>query len=308
MPEPISIWRGPTGIRAGWRILFYFVLLFAFITCIEAVSRAIFRGRQPDMNSPNVNAIYLAAYAAAVLLAGAGMAQIERRSLAEYGFPFRRAFGARFWQGFAIGLASLVLLLSVLRIIGVYSFGAIELHGADALRYAAVWAAMVFFGAVVEEFLYRGYLQYTLSGAIGFWPAAFATSALMAALHLFNPGWTWLGIGTVAGFGLVACLLLERTGDLWLPLGLHAAWNFGEAFLFGIPCSGQMGEGALRHGSFHGPAWVTGMPFGVEAGWPNVVLMLVWWFAFSKWLPNVNYPPRPIARETSASSVAPELV
>jgi hypothetical protein len=103
-------------------------------------------------------------------------------------------------------------------------------------------------------------------------------------------------------------LLLQRSGDLWLPLGLHAAWNFGEAFLFGIPSSGQMGEGALRHGSFHGPAWITGMPFGVEAGWPNVVLMIVWWFAFSKWLPNVNYPPRAVARENAANSVAPELV
>jgi membrane protease YdiL (CAAX protease family) len=308
MPKRISIWRGPTGVRAGWRILFYFVLLLAFVVCGEAVTRAIFHGRQPDMNSPYVNAIDLAAYAAAVLLAGAGMAQIERRSLTEYGFPLRRAFGARFWQGFAIGLASLVFLLGALRLIGVYSFGAIELHGTDALRYGAVWAAMVFLGAVVEEFLYRGYLQYTLSGAIGFWPAAFATSALMAALHLFNPGWTWLGIATVAGFGLVACLLLQRSGDLWLPLGLHAAWNFGEAFLFGIPCSGQMGEGALRHGSFHGPTWITGMPFGVEAGWPNVVLMILWWFAFSKWLPNVNYPPRTVARETAASLVESELV
>jgi membrane protease YdiL (CAAX protease family) len=36
-----------------------------------------------------------------------------------------------------------------------------------------------------------------------------------------NPGWTVLGLTTVFGFGLVACFLLRRTGDLWMPIGLH---------------------------------------------------------------------------------------
>jgi uncharacterized protein len=254
------------------------------------------------MNSPWVEIVFMASFAGALLIAGAGMAQLEHRSLADYGLPLRRVFGVRFWQGWGIGLVSLAVLLGVLRFGGFYSFGAIELRGVDALRYPAAWFAMVFCAAIVEEFFYRGYLQYTLTSAIGFWPAACVTSAFMAAMHFFNPGWTPLGIATVAGFGLIACLLLQRSGDLWLPLGLHAAWNWGEGFLFGIPSSGQMGEGALMHGSFHGPAWITGMPFGVEAGWPNVVLMVGWWFAFSKWLPTVNYPRRDCAAEANPGS------
>jgi len=119
----------------------------------------------------------------------------------------------------------------------------------------------------------------------------------MGAAHVFNPGWTMLGLLTVVGFGLIACFLLRRTGDLWMPLGLHAGWNWGEAYFYGIPCSGLMGHGQLFHGSFHGPAWLTGMPFGVEAGWPEIAVFLIWWFIFAKWLRQVKYP-QPVANNT----------
>jgi hypothetical protein len=107
---------------------------------------------------------------------------------------------------------------------------------------------------------------------------------------LFNPGWTALGIATVFGFGLIACFLLRRTGNLWMPIGLHFAWNWGEIYLFGVPCSGLAGRGHLLQGSLHGSPLLTGMPFGIDAGWPNVVLFLVWWLAFAKWFPRAQYP------------------
>lgn len=44
-----------------------------------------------------------------------------------------------------------------------------------------------------------------------------------------------------------------------------------------------MGKGRLFEGSFRGPASLTGMPFGVEAGWPNIILFLIWWLVFVKW-------------------------
>jgi membrane protease YdiL (CAAX protease family) len=178
----------------------------------------------------------------------------------------------------------------ILRLAHAYSLGVAQLHGVDILKYGLLWAVTMIVATMVEEFFYRGYLQFTLTSGIGFWPAAVMTSALMAGAHMFNPGWTVLGLFTVGGFGLVACLLLRRTGDLWMPLGLHAAWDWGETYFYGVPDSGQMGNGHLFQGSFHGPAWLTGMPFGVEAGWPNVALLLMWWLLFARWLRAVKYP------------------
>jgi uncharacterized protein len=285
-----NLFQGPDGLRAGWRLLIYATLVFAFGDAASKIADALLHGHQPDQASPTAGIVTFSVALWALLLAAWIMAKIEGGSVADYGLPWRRAFCNQFWQGFAIGFVSLTLLLTFLRLAGAYSFGSLQLQGVDILKNALLWAVVVLLAATVEEFFYRGYLQFTLTSGIGFWPAALITSALMAAAHTFNPGWTVLGLFTVGGFGLIACFLLRRTGDLWMPLGLHAAWDWGETYFYGVPDSGQMGNGHLFQGSFHGPAWLTGMPFGVEAGWPNVALFLIWWFLFTKLLREVKYP------------------
>lgn len=285
-----NIWKGPNGLRAGWRVLIYLALVIALGYATGKIVDILSHGRQDDIAYPAVAIVVFLPEALVVLLAALIMAKFEGRSLAEYGLPWRRAFCAQFWLAWAISLISLTLLLLFLRLVRAYSMGPLRLHGRDILKNAILWAGLTILGAIIEEFFYRGYLQFTLARGIGFWPAALVTSALMGVAHVLNPGWTVLGLLTVVGFGLIACFLLRRTGDLWMPLGLHAGWNWGEAYFYGIPCSGLMGHGQLFHGSFHGPAWLTGMPFGVEAGWPEIAMFLIWWVLFAKWLRQVKYP------------------
>ncbi len=282
--------KGPNGLRTGWRLLIYAALVGGLGYAAYKISDALLRGQSPDMATPIAGMIYTAVLSSIALLAAGAMAMIEGRSIADYGLPWRRALCKQFWQAGAIAFVSLTVLLFVLRLAGDYSPGSRQLHGAEIWTNAFLWAVTITLGAVVEEFFYRGYLQFTLTTGIGFWPAALATSLLMAWMHHFNPGWTWLGLVTVGGFGLTACFLLRRTGDLWMPIGLHAGWNYGEVYFYGVPSSGLMGKGHLFQGSLHGPWWATGMPFGVEASVPNVVLFLIWWFLFAKWLREVKYP------------------
>lgn len=284
------IFRGPHGLRAGWGLLIYVALVFALGYVANKIADTMLHGRQPDQASPTVAIVTFLVALCVLLLAASIMAKIEGRSFSDYGLPWRRAFCGQFWQTLAISFVSLTLLLTILWLAGAYSFGTRQLHGADILKNGILWAVALFLAVTVEEFFYRGYLQFTLTSGIGFWPAALITSTLMAAAHTFNPGWTVLGLFTVGGFGLIACFLLRRTGDLWMPLGLHFAWDWGETYFYGVPDSGLMGNGHLFQGSFHGPPWLTGMPFGVEAGWPNVALFLLWWFLFAKWLREVKYP------------------
>lgn len=287
---PHEIFKGPNGLRAGWRLLIYAALVFAFGYAASKIANAFLDGRQPDTSSPTVGIVTFSIALCVLLLAAWIMSRIEGRSIGDYGFPWRRAFCGQFWQGWVISSVSLTLLLVFLWLAHAYSLGAIQLHGVEILKYGLLWAVTMILATMVEEFFYRGYLQFTLASGIGFWPSALITSALMAAAHMFNPGWTVLGLCTVGAFGLIACLLLRRTGDLWMPLGLHAAWDWGETYVYGVPDSGQMGNGHLFQGSFHGPAWLTGMPFGVEAGGPEVAVFLIWWYVFAKLLREVKYP------------------
>ena len=55
-----------------------------------------------------------------------------------------------------------------------------------------------------------------------------------------------------------------RTGSLWFAIGNHAAWDWGQTFLFGTPNRGLHGQHALMNPSFHGPALLTGGTDGPE--------------------------------------------
>jgi uncharacterized protein len=194
------------------------------------------------------------------------------------------------------------LLFVTMRLAGVFSFGAIALHGWDVWKYAAAWAVLLFLGALLEDFLYRGYLLFTLTTGIGFWPAAIVTSLLMGGLHYFNPSGHGLGPVAATMYCLVTCLVLRRTGDLWMPLGIHAAWAWAEVYFYGVPDSGYPANGHLFNASFHGNLWLTGGGFGPEASIFALVLLAIWGVIFSVWLRGVRYPnPASVQRPQGGS-------
>lgn len=70
--------------------------------------------------------------------------------------------------------------------------------------------------------------------------------------------------------GLLLGALFLATRNLWVVIGLHAAWNATEALL-GIPVPGQVVPALLRV-DVAGPALLTGGDFGLEV---SVVPMLI---------------------------------
>ena len=90
------------------------------------------------------------------------------------------------------------------------------------------------------------------------------TSALFGAAHLGNPNATAFSafcIAVEAGVLLGAAYMVTRS--LWLPMGLHAAWNFTQGEVFDVPVSG-IDEHGLVTAQMSGPPLLSGGNFGLE--------------------------------------------
>ena len=181
------------GIRAGWRLLIFAAIFLPLGYAAGRIVDSLTHRFNVDPYTPLGITIGMGSFAVAVFLVSWIMAKIEGRSIADYGLPWRRAFCRQYWQGAAISIVSLTILLWVLRLAGVFSFGSPTLHGADIWKYGAIWTVPLFLAALLEDFFYRGYMLFTLTTGIGFWPAAIATSLFMGGMHYLNPGGHGLG-------------------------------------------------------------------------------------------------------------------
>jgi membrane protease YdiL (CAAX protease family) len=313
---PSKIFLHDGGLRAGWRLLIYAAFVVALGLGGSFVLRLFVRPSSGAL-SPSHLLIQEAFSFVVIFAAALIMAQIERRSTGVYGLPLRGAFGKLFWQGCLIGLIEVSALVGLIAAFGGYSFGGIALHGGELLRWGLLWAVFFLFVGLFEEFLFRGYIQFTLpdmgfwtagilfsalfwrlhmshqgdgvgfwlaviwlvliigrvwSGnqgenvkGIGFWPAAILLSLLFGRVHLDNPGEGWVGAAGVVMIGLIFAFVLRRTGNLWLAVGWHASFDFGETFLYSVPNSGIVFEGHLSNASLlQGKAWLTGGTVGPE--------------------------------------------
>ena len=275
------VFQGPRGLRSGWRLIL-FLLFFVGIQYVldnTLIHRLVALGPIKPIADGVLTPVAVLAEDGvdliALMVAMAVMGRVERRSAGDYGLPLRRAFRSQFWRGTAVGfLAVCAIMLTIFAGRG-YSFGTLALTPFSALLYAVVWMFVIFLAAVVEELTFRGYAQFTLTDGIGFWPATLLTSAAFGISHRENPGDVWPGVVAVVLFGVFQCLTRRRTGTLWFAVGMHAAFNYGEAFVSSAKDSGFQIEGHLLTSEMHGSKWLTGGPFGPEGSVPALVVVLV---------------------------------
>lgn len=296
-PEPLErivtkVFIGPNGIRAGWRLTIFVSIVIALTTGLTLAASAINHRLPgpPPVLTPRFALLNEGLFFFIVLFASWVMSKIERRRIADYGLPAERAFRGQFWQGTAIGFASITALLFAMRFAGVFRFGTIGLHAFEAWRYAAGWGAAFLCVGFFEEFFIRGYPLFTLTSGMTFWPSAILLSAIFGLGHRGNSGESWVGVFCAGAVGLLFCLIVRRTGDLWMAVGFHAAWDWGETYFYGVPDSGLVAQGHLFNPSFSGPAWLTGGSVGPEGSWLCLILLVVLGVIFAVWLREKKYP------------------
>jgi uncharacterized protein len=265
---------GPEGLRAGWRLLIFLLMLVAMGAGARAVIIRFLvpAGFNPDKFTPSKVAVPDAFFVLIVTVAAWVMSKIERRKIGQYGLPLERGLIKQLWLGLWIGfLASSATVLIIYRLHGL-QIAKPTIHGATILTSAAAWGGAFLLSAIAEEFLYRGYAQFTLTTGIGFWPAAAVLSALFGFGHLSNQGENIVGALSVVSFGLLLCLFLRQTGTLWCAVGFHLGYDWSQTFFYGVPNSGFIPSHNLFNVTLNGPQWLTGGTVGPEA---SVVCPLV---------------------------------
>lgn len=275
-PPPRSIlyriFVGPRGVRAGWKDVIFFLLFGLTLFALHPLTKVHGKVNPKEPMPAGVAFLDESIGALAVVTATALMAKwIDRKPWGYFGMPIRKAFHSSFWVGSAVGLGALSLQLEIMHLAGWQNFGRIELHGAAVLQYGLIWGVMFFLVGVTEEGLLRGYVQRVtthglsaLRGGRSFWTSALIFSLMFGAGHLSNPGENKFGVFMVFVDGMTMCFSLWRTGDLWFAIGNHAAWDWGQTFLFGTPDSGFIGQHPLMTSSFHGPLLLSGGADGPE--------------------------------------------
>lgn len=192
------------------------------------------------------------------------LSRLEGRTFGDYGLPRGTALGQNFWLGWLLGLTEISVLIGLITGLGGFTFGTFALRGTAIASWGLFHLVLFLFVGLYEEFLFRGYAQFTLGSGIGFWPAAILLSAVFGYMHRGNPGENWVGITSVLLIGLLFAFTLRRTGNLWYAVGLHAGFDWGETYLFSVPNSGALEPGHLSNAVLHGPAWLTGGTVGPE--------------------------------------------
>jgi membrane protease YdiL (CAAX protease family) len=241
-PEPYRglrwIFFGSGGLRAGWSVATFVVLLILFGAAIGALfSKLHLLGGKGDL-SPKAGFFGELIGFLSMLGAAGIVALIERRRILDYNLTGPRRF-SRFAGGFAAGLVAISALVGALDFGGWLRFGPIALSGPQILTYAALWGCVFLLVGCVEEGIMRCFLLFTLARGINFWWAVCLIGVMCADLLFRVKGQGVWGVYGLALLGLVPCLMLflkKASGaGFW-----YAAWVTSTFFGFGH--TGNNGE------------------------------------------------------------------
>ena len=192
-------------------------------------------------------------------------------------------FDTRAWAdlggGVAIGALVMSGIFGVERALGVLHVRSVQLPNPGW----AVWLPVLAFLAFGEEIVYRSLM---LNGLLVMlrkrWLAVIVMAACFGLAHAGNPNASALSVLGNALGGLMYGVAFLGSGRIWLPLGLHFAWNFVQAPVLGFPFLGK--EIGLVQQTPVGSALITGGSYGPEAGLVGMAFRFVAIALLAGWL------------------------
>lgn len=219
----------------------------------------------------------LTTFAAAAIANSIALRIWERGQLTDIGLGWCQASRRNLGLGLLAGAGAALLVLVPPLALRVAEFQKDAQHPAD-LGSVAFVSVVLLFGAIGEEMLFRGYGFQVLVASLGPYATILPISVLFGLAHMNNVNASPIGILNTVAWGVVFGVAFLRSGDLWLPIGIHYGWN-ATLPLFGVNLSGfTMGSTGYSMTWKISPLW-SGGDYGPEAGLlVSLVLIPVFWF------------------------------
>ncbi|MBY5022636.1 CPBP family intramembrane glutamic endopeptidase [Streptococcus suis] len=183
-----------------------------------------------------------------------------------------------FILGWGIGAAMLITCVLLM-----WGFGAIQVTSfqfsanlvGEFLILVLAWSIQ----GTAEELLTRGWMFSSLAAKHNIPVGILVSSLFFTFLHLGNDGISLIPLLDLTLFAILACLVMLKTGNLWVIGGLHAAWNCFQGNVFAFPVSGTQAGQAFIAVETSGPDWLSGGAFGVEGSIISLLIqagMITW--------------------------------
>ena len=273
--------RVNTGNRPGWllnpfvRLLVYLVLVMLSLTAVSLLIGWLFLD---PLTNQRLTGTLLMNLTYTIMLTGLYIfliKKIEQRPVYELSGTM---WFTELLAGLIIGAVLIAIVVLIFAIPGYYSIQSFN-------PLTGIMDGLVIFGygAFFEELVFRLIIFKLLEEYFGSWISMAVSALIFGTAHMFNDHatlWSALAIAIEAGVLLSMAFIFTRR--IWMAMGIHFAWNFMQASVFGLPASGMDFTGLIT-AEISGPAWLTGGEFGVEASPVTVLLgLIISWFLLRK--------------------------
>ena len=200
-----------------------------------------------------------------------------------YKFVFRKIENRKVTEISARGIAKNLILglligvvLQSLTVLVIYLNNGFSLVSVNPVSFIIIPLTVAFTVAIFEEILIRGIIFRIAEEKFGSYVSLALSAIIFGALHLMNPGSSFISAACVAvegGLLLGAAYIYSR--NLWLPIAIHFAWNFMQSGIFGAVTSGNEKTNSLLTTHFTGPEIITGGAFGPEGTIQAIIFCLI---------------------------------
>ena len=165
--------------------------------------------------------------------------------------------------GWAVSVVNFLAIIVCLFLCGCYRIVNVELDVASQLS----WLSLFLLVGVVEEVIFRGILFRLIADKWNIAVGLTTSSLLFGLAHLGNPGATlWAALAIALASGWLFGMAYAYHQPIWVPVGMHWAWNYLEGGVFGCSVSGTpLDYQPLITPRISGADILSGGAFGPEA-------------------------------------------